>query len=279
MQLLCLMQGLCYSIAHRWRRIVALAIISIGIGIISATMYCMYRSLCSIIATYRVITYPTHVIINTDQIYSPHIKRVVQQVLSTGIAGAKPLTTLINEVKESCPLITNVIARMQTPPSVIIEVSGTQPFLLLNDYMVLAYDQRIYPRDYFSLYHLAELPTVQIPSIITGELAIAGDIFTLLQSVPSDIFDNFHLTYHNAHTIILESKEKVPPYTVIADVHSMKDTKKIRIMEQLVKVITPQKTRTLKNPLFTFDIRFTDRIIARSGMLPRGEKSHGKSYA
>lgn len=178
--------------------------------------------------------------------------------------NTKELYTLL---KARCKLIKDFDCHIRVPKSVDVQVTGVQPYCVINNTYILGDKRRLFSCESFADVDRAALPQVTVNPRLCAQ-KLPENVFEFLHKIPSSRWQQFSITYHSPSYIELVPKVAKCLCTMIVDEKTFFDEAKFKeignAFDDMVKRgILLQKTLTAHDPRVTFDLRFDRRVVVR----------------
>ena len=201
--------------------------------------------------------------------------RAVSHDISTCIADYTKQHTLFSFnshqlyslLKGRCKLIKDFDCHVHVPKSVDVQVTGVQPYCIINNTFILGNKRRLFGYQDFVNADQATLHQVTLHPKLCGS-KLPQNVFDFLHKIPLFRWQTFNIAYHSPSHIELTPKAASCPCTVIVDQATFFDDAKLKeignVFDNMVKRgFLLQKTLMAHDRRVTFDLRFDRRVVVR----------------
>lgn len=184
-------------------------------------------------------------ILHFDFLFSQQACSAIKELLDSS-QYLYSMHQVMNDLQKHFSCIKSISYEYKFPSVYYIFISSHVPYIVLNSTHVIT-DQGLELQSYFNTEYLKKLPYIRSKDIISLQMC-----HTLL-SIPSDIFKQYSLTWHNQSKILLMHKQQ-QKCVIFADKNSLTDISKIK---KALHLYTVNKS----NKNYIYDIRFDNQIL------------------
>ncbi len=194
-----------------------------------------------------------NIILKTDNIFSPIITEEIRNLLNSELSPRGLIPQFCINTQKLYPCIKKIDVRLLGSGKFLLKIYANSPIIILsnthNGQEYILAENEIFNKSNYKAYMLENLYKINIntPNILN----IKSDLLKL-NTIPSYILENYHITWHDDTKIILNSKTN-NNYFIVAHTDSL-FTNKVKLAEKIY--INSAKNKKLK-----IDIRFKKFIV------------------
>lgn len=164
---------------------------------------------------------------------------------------------LINHIKKTFPVISKIVVAYR-PFATCVMMYPHAPICCINDSLILTSSGQLFSKDIFAVDAIAHIPLISVLEENFSDYA--GQLLTLLDTLPPHFGDMYNVKLINDHCIHLVDKKD--PHFIIVSFLEKRDLSSLLPHCDMVKNKLSQRNDFTRQIQWAIDTRFADYIVA-----------------